>query len=198
MDEAFMDMPTHCEQLHPQSLLMELNWVCGWFQRILKIKQSDDAPQILICDRSPLSAVFYTSNNNGLLLAPVIQAQIAELKQAAKIDIYTVHVKCDEDVLWNRIQQRLAVEPERAMYKEDSFAWMQEVKHFYDNFPSWDFQVENNGQNIATLKQVIGEVLLQMRAKHPILREANLKLDRHLLVHSAPPKRALLSLTKSE
>lgn len=192
-----MDMPTHCEQLHPQSLLMELNWVCGWFQRILKIKQSD-APQVLICDRSPLSAVFYTSNSNGVLLAPVIKAQILELKQVAKIDIYTVHVKCDEDVLWSRIQQRLAVEPERAVYKEDSLAWMQEVKHFYDNFPSWDFEVENNGQNIGTLKQVIAEVLLQMRAKHPILRDnANLKLDRHLLVHSAPPKRALLS-TKGE
>ncbi|KAH9259758.1 hypothetical protein BASA81_002180 [Batrachochytrium salamandrivorans] len=186
MDEAFMDMPSYCQdKLHPQSLLMETNWVCGWFQRILKI-HSEHETKVLICDRSPLSAVFYTANGNGKLLGPLIQAQVHELRQVLGIEIYTVHVTTPSTVLWERIQQRLGLEPERALYKEDSREWMDQVKQFYDSFPDWDFEVENNGK--ITLREVMNQVIRMVRQK----TTQPLAVVDKALVHSVPPKRAML------
>ena len=41
-----------------------------------------------------------------------------EVLKASEIEIYTVHVKVDRELLWQRIQSRLAREPEREKYNE--------------------------------------------------------------------------------
>jgi len=170
MDEAFLDMPSYCS-LHPQSLLMETNWICGWFQRVLQEASNGHEKKVLIVDRSPLSAVFYTRNNNGALLAPVIAAQVKELREI-NIEIFTVHVKCETETLWQRVQRRLTQEPERALYKEDSLAWLREVQSFYDNFSGWDFTVENNGDDISVLRNVMKDIIDVVSAKSPKVRDA--------------------------
>lgn len=189
LDEAFLDMPSYCS-LHPQSLLMETNWICGWFQRILKeASRAGNNPDktLLVVDRSPLSAVFYTRNNNGLLLAPIIAAQIKELREV-NIEVFTVHVRCDTNVLWRRIQKRLTIEPDRAMYKEDSFEWLLEVKNFYDHFQGWDFTVDNSSDDTSLLKSVSKEILDAVSTKSPKLRDAR----RMFLESDVPCKRIIL------
>ena len=124
LDEGFMDMPAYA--LHPQSLLMETTWVCQWFTRLLKKMSENKAAgggvpgmeQVFIADRSPFSACFY-SRRGGELLDPVIREQIKEVREAAGIEVYTVYVKVEKEVLWNRIQSRLQNEPERKKYDED-------------------------------------------------------------------------------
>jgi len=170
MDEAFMDMPSYCS-LHPQSVVMETNWICGWFQRILKEASQGDANKVLIVDRSPLSAVFYTRNKQGRLLAPLIAAQVLELKEVG-IDIFTVHVKCDTDTLWQRIQRRLQLEPERALYKEDSIEWLHEVQAFYNNFEGWDFTVDNSVDDTRIIRTVTRNIIDTVSTKSPKLSDA--------------------------
>ena len=119
-----MDMPAYA--LHPQSLLMETTWVCQWFTRLLKKMSENKAAggglpgmeQVFIADRSPFSACFY-SRRAGELLDPVIREQIKEVREAAGIEVYTVYVKVEKEVLWSRIQSRLENEPERKKYDED-------------------------------------------------------------------------------
>jgi hypothetical protein len=43
---------------------------------------------------------------------------MVEVKAASNIEIFTVHVKVDPELLWKRIQARLALEPERHIYNE--------------------------------------------------------------------------------
>ena len=146
LDEAFLDQPEYA--LHPQSLVMETYWVSHWFQRLLKVHHElhnlnpvASNYRILLADRSPYSAVFYAKH--GELLQDVISAQIQELRKSANIHVFTVNVNVEEELLWNRIQDRLKREPERKKYNEGSRAWFKRTLDFYQSF-SWDFSVNNN------------------------------------------------------
>ena len=174
LDEGFMNMPSY--SLHPQSLLMETTWVCSWFARLLK-KQAElkasgcpDDEQIFFADRSPFSAVFY-SKRAGHLLTPLIQQQIEEVRAAAGIEIYTVHMSVEKELLWARIQDRLTREPERRKYDEDKREWMEKTVQFYDTF-NWDLVVHNNH---ITMPELMREILSSLCEKSNRLR--NIMLD---------------------
>ncbi len=57
--------------------------------------------------------------------------------------IVTAHVAVDADILWTRIQARLAAEPERERYKEGDKKWMEHVVRFYES-RDWSLRVTNN------------------------------------------------------
>lgn len=167
-----MDMPAYA--LHPQSLLMETTWVCSWFTRLLK-KMSDlksagggngKTEQIFIADRSPFSACFY-SRRGGSYLDPVIREQIQEIREAAGIEVYTVYMKVDNDILWERIQNRLEMEPDRRKYDEDKREWMEKTVRFYEDF-QWDLVVENNDITMPVLMQ---KILQSLAVRSPQLRQ---------------------------
>ena len=151
LDEAFIDMPTYTEALHPQSLMMEAVWVTNWFERLLKCKAQiegkDNEHRIYFADRSPYSAVFYSRKQRGHLLSPVIAAGIEELREEANIEVLTVHVTVQPDVLWHRIQQRLLREPHRHKFSENKIEWMHKSLNFYNNF-QWDGLVDNSQGSI--------------------------------------------------
>lgn len=92
---------------------------------------------MFIADRSPFSAVFYAANKTGSLLEPVIRAHMKEVREAAGIEVYTVYLEVERELLWSRIQQRLKREPGRVKYNEDKREWMEATLNFYDNF-KWD------------------------------------------------------------
>ncbi|KAM9983524.1 hypothetical protein ACTFIY_000245 [Dictyostelium cf. discoideum] len=98
--------------------------------------------KVFIADRSPFSAILY-SQNNGHYLDPIISEQIKELKKYTNIDIKTVYLKVEKDVLWERIQKRLQEQPERKKYNEDNYQWMHDTVDFYDS-RKWDYVIENN------------------------------------------------------
>ena len=173
LDESFLDMPEHYDSLHPQSLLMETFWVCSWFERILRHAtehEQEHKKHILITDRSPFSAVFYA--RNGHLLGPVIQKQMEEVKAAAGIEIITVHIKVDDEVLWSRIQQRLTLEPHRKNYKEDKKDWMQKVRKFYNTF-DWDLEIDNTEHDeTKSLTNLMNQLLIRFCKKSDRYKEA--------------------------
>lgn len=164
-----------------------MNWICAWFQRILQEAAKGDGKKIVVVDRSPLSAVFYTRNQQGRLLTPLIAAQIKELREVG-IEVFTVHVKCDEDTLWQRILRRLSFEPERALYKEDSKEWLREVKNFYDNFGGWDFTVDNSVNDRKLIKNVMKNIIDSVSTKSPKMCDAR----RMFVENNAPCKRIFL------
>lgn len=168
--------------IHPQSLLMETTWICSWFERILKFaKQCQELgtsheDTIYIADRSPFSAVLYC--HYGELLKPVIKQQMAEVKQYAGIDIYSILIKVQGDVLWERIQNRLELEPDRALYKEDSRDWMEKVSNFYEGFDEWDLSVDNTEEDVTMqLRGLMHRTLFQacdlVPALHDQVRKVN-------------------------
>ena len=135
-------------KIGPQSLLMETQWVCSWFLRLLNLCEDDEKEnnEIYICDRSPFSAVCYANRGgkkSGHLLEEVIREHVREVKDAAGIEVYTVHVDVNKEVLWQRIQGRLKQFPERKLYNEHKRAHMDNITSFYDNF-SWDCVVDNS------------------------------------------------------
>jgi len=151
-DEAFMSMP--CVNLHPQSFVMENIWVSHWIERLLlKQKELGEAEKntIFFADRSPFSAIFY-SKKNGNLLEPLILEQLKELRESAGIYIYTVYLRVQDDLLWDRIQSRLLLEPHRVQYNEDSREWMKATVDFYERMQHiWDFIFENHHSTIKDL-----------------------------------------------
>lgn len=179
MDEGFMSQPPTL--LHPQSLLMETAWVCGWFQRVMshivEIRKSGEAAKhhVIIADRSPLSAVFY-SKSDGHLLEPLIRQYVDELKAVSDVHIHTVHLRTERSLLWNRIQSRLAREPNRLALGEDSEDWMDRVLAFYDSM-KWDVTVRNDesGMN-SLLADVLGSLARHssavLEAVQPTLEKA--------------------------
>ena len=158
LDEAFLDMPDYA--LHPQSLLMETTWVCAWFQRILRKaaegRAKGENDQVFIADRSPFSAVFYAAN--GHLLEQVIREQMKEVQAASNIEIHTIYVQVDAEVLWGRIQARLQREPERVRYNEDKREWMAKTLDFYSSF-RWDMRVPNNHGSLIDVQRAVLEMV---------------------------------------
>lgn len=161
LDEGFIDMPNF--SLHPQTFTMESIWVSNWIQRVLQRQEEDKhkSNAIYFVDRSPLSAIFY-AKKNGHLLEPTIREQFRELAGLADIHIYTVCIRVERELLWSRIQQRLAREPGRHMFNEGSRQWMEKTLSFYDNM-QWDFEIDNNVQTIPELahkllQQLCGDV----------------------------------------
>eukprot|EP00033_Pygsuia_biforma_P002919 GCRY01003219.1.p1 GENE.GCRY01003219.1~~GCRY01003219.1.p1 ORF type:complete len:233 (-),score=11.54 GCRY01003219.1:228-926(-) len=171
LDEMFMDMPK--VNMHPQSLVMESVWTSRWFERLLRLQTEHEAEckrlgvstpseQIFFADRSPYSAVFYAKNGMGSLLEPLIKHQIDELRANANIHIYTVLISVERNLLWSRIQQRLALEPQRAQYNEGSRDWMDTTVNFYEQ-RDWDFIISNHGTLQELLRIVIKQLCMSVK-----------------------------------
>jgi hypothetical protein len=148
---------------------METTWVCAWFQRLLQHVQSfgKDEHKIIIADRSPLSAVYY-SRTNGQLLEPVIRTMVDEVREAADLYVLTAHIRADPARLWSRIQERLLREPHRLALNENSREWAERTLAFYDR-TSWDVTVANND---VSLNQLMGNVLRSLMPVSPALKAA--------------------------
>ena len=101
---------------------MESLWVCNWFMRLVNFAETTTLEErkkmVFIADRSPFSAVCY-ANKMGHLLESVIRGQIEEIRNVAEIEIYTIYVSVNREKLWERITERLVVEPSRKKYNED-------------------------------------------------------------------------------
>jgi L-rhamnose mutarotase len=74
--------------------------------------------KVFIADRSPFSAALY-ARSHGSLLPPLVEQHLAELSTQAGVHVYTVHVSVERQMLWERIQKRLAREPIREVGRPD-------------------------------------------------------------------------------
>ena len=52
-----------------------------------------------------------------------IKEQMKEVKAGAGIEVYTLHLQCNRDLLWDRISSRLEAEPHRFKYNEHERSW---------------------------------------------------------------------------
>lgn len=104
----------------------------------------------------------------GHLLKDVITEQMNEVREAADIHIFTVHLRVEKERLWGRILNRLRREPHRAKYNEDKRSWMEATLDFYDNF-GWDMVVDNNE---ITLTDLMHQVLRTLSVRSPMFQEA--------------------------
>ncbi|KAG9396410.1 AAA domain [Carpediemonas membranifera] len=170
LDEAFIGMPSY--NIHPQSLCMESIWLSHWFERLLKLQQTNP-DDLFVCDRSPYCAELYTAKGRyGAVLEPFIRAQIEELKASAGIEIYTVNITVERQTLWDRIQARLALEPHRQQFNEDSYEWLTTVLDWYEAH-RWDFSVENSrsqSDKADAVMDVIKGMLGQIHKSVPAFR----------------------------
>jgi thymidylate kinase len=154
LDENFIGMPSL--GLKPQSFTMELIWICRWFERALELKKNGashcadvNKPPVYFADRSPYSAILYAEW--GVLLKPIIAQNLIDLKRAG-IDIVNIYINVDEEVLWNRISDRLKLEPGRAQYNENSRTHMTTVLDFYKSHDDlWHHTVDNTGDSIENV-----------------------------------------------
>lgn len=62
--------------------------------------------------------------------------------------------KVEPELLWNRITARLAREPSRAAYREDSRQWMDATNGWY-SARDWDFSIENNEKSVQDLMNAL-------------------------------------------
>lgn len=73
---------------------------------------------------------------------------MAEVEAATTIEIHTIHVKVEQEVLWKRISERLAAEPHRSKYNEGKKDWMMKTLDWYNNF-AWDLTVDNSNDAVS-------------------------------------------------
>jgi thymidylate kinase len=131
IEEGFLDMPKTC--LSPQGFTMETIWLANWVRRILEITE----PGSYYVDRSPFSALIYAKS--GGLLRECIDEMLNELADADRF-VTTVYLEVSNDVLWNRISERLYREPDRVKYNEDKVDWMRAVLYKYSKV-QWDYYI---------------------------------------------------------
>ncbi len=154
LDEAFILQPDqhsfdYTQLLHPQSVTLESKWVIDWFLRAMQLKSQVGSQDVVyIADRSPYTACFYSRNGQGMSLLPMIQSIQRELEQECQIHIHTVCLQVSNlEHLWERVSKRLEREPFRRQYNEHSKEWLCTLAKQYENFPYWDFVLENSYLN---------------------------------------------------
>jgi thymidylate kinase len=157
INENFLNN-TKCK-LGVQSLTMEALWMMKWIEYVISLPDNE----IYISDRGPLSSIIYTKYGSNLLDALIIM--INELKQI-DINVVNFYIKVDEKKLWNRIQNRLKVEPNRKQYNEDSYNWMKNVIKQYEEF-SWDIIIENN----ESINDIYNIVMKQINSYDYLLKK---------------------------
>jgi len=164
--------------LSPQSLVMETLWVAKWFERLLMLQQLEDASNpkhIYVADRSPYSAVFYSQENKGHYLRPLITQMIEDLR-AVNIFIYTLYVRVTPDKIWSRVCSRLVDEPQRKQFNEHKREWLNHVFSLYEGFKNekgqllWDYIVHNEVDNDdEVLHRIMNDVAHKVPDIHSIL-----------------------------
>lgn len=151
LDENFIGMPSL--GLSPQSFTMELIWICRWFERALEIRCVEESG-VYFADRSPYSAILYAEW--GVLMKPIISQNLIDLKRVG-IDIINIYVNVNENILWDRISDRLKLEPNREQYNENSRMHMIKVLEFYKSHEDlWHYTVDNTKDNINS---VVSEIV---------------------------------------
>ena len=94
------------------------------------------------------------------MLRGVVDNCIKEMSSIG-VCIHTVYMKVCEDVLWDRICERLEREPERRRYNEHNKEWLQRTLRWYEK-NKWDHTINNNDECIedvlAQLETVRGRI----------------------------------------
>jgi hypothetical protein len=139
--------------------------------------------EVLIADRSPYSAVFYS--HNGHLLEPVIREHIKELKKVG-IEVITISIDVAQDILWSRIQKRLKKEPWREKYHEGLMSWMIKSKAFYDGF-RWDCVINNDLDSTDLTKVSFKSICDLSKSGKVKLSDKQFALFRQLSLHPHSP-----------
>ncbi|CAL6038316.1 Nucleoside/nucleotide_kinase [Hexamita inflata] len=156
LDEMFVDMPSF-SIIAPQSLTMETIWIAKWFNRLLQLYNTHKG-KILYADRSPYSAIYYSKSTpeEQQILKQLIETQILEMNKVG-IQITTVCLDVQPELLWKRILTRLEFEPMRKQYNEDSRAWMDKTNNWYQTF-TWDFILDNS-EAVVPPRKILEKVL---------------------------------------
>lgn len=147
MNEDFID--SYNNNIDPNGIITELNWVSSWFKRI--IDHHDE--NIIITDRSPYSALFFTKTNHIDSFKCIIDDMINELKQY-NIHIITIHIKTNREINWERILERIKKEPERMLFNECDYFKFNDVYDRYNKF-KWDITVENDEKTINNVFKIV-------------------------------------------
>jgi thymidylate kinase len=145
IDEQFLNMKENYNgNINPQSYLMEQMWVNHWVSNMIKLKCEQDAlangeqDTIVFADRSPFSSIVYVNDESiGFPVQPLL-FQIVELSLKGlsmlgiDVEVYTLMVA--KNIIWKRIQERLDVQPERKLYRENCQKHFENVYGFYQTF----------------------------------------------------------------
>lgn len=153
LDEGFIKTPS---ELHPQSFVMEFEWIAAWFKRLRELA-SKTKSQLFITDRSPYSSIFYTRSGDGGLFLDLIKTLSLELEKTLNIHIHTVFLWTPLGVLWERINNRLVTEQNRKLFGEDDKEWLQKIYDKYMNF-KWDYNVSPENHKLSDMLDIIEAV----------------------------------------
>lgn len=153
LDDDMVDM-SGLPNLSPTSVLMQLNWVCAWFQRVIaeivKLRANPQKPAVLIVDRSPFSAYFYAKSCNEAILS-LILPQLEELRVLG-IHVCSVQLQCHPDTAFDRLT------PDKY---PNSLLRVRATSQAYDAFPHFIIRIHNNlheNQNTVFCRLILREV----------------------------------------
>ena len=113
-----------------QSLGMETLWVANWFDRLGKLVRENKGG-IIWTDRGPASAVFYTKNNAGALLTPMIKRLASEFTTTFDCEFKYVKIGAPLNVLKDRIAARM--NEQRMSLSEGDSEQLKRCVCFYDS-----------------------------------------------------------------
>lgn len=122
-------------------LISKWNWIANWFTRVIKFSKSS-GDQLLLSDRSPIEAGLWTERCFPLMEA--LRRSFDELR-LLNINCKHIYLKCDKEILWRRVQERLRSDPHRMQYNESNKDFFTELVEAYDKYNSlWDNIVDTS------------------------------------------------------
>ena len=167
MEERFLPNED-ARMFHGQSLIAETKWMAHWFDRLEdacmhyydKQKEcfTEEAPVIIIADRSPLSSCVYArasfcarAHLNGL----THETMLSFSKKG--IQIKTFCMFGDKKLVYKRVQKRLKKEAWRKKFGEGSEEWFETIWDRYETQMKWDVRIPTN-----EFKEVYTKLLLRV------------------------------------
>ncbi|GAG34502.1 unnamed protein product [marine sediment metagenome] len=139
LDESFVKSPD--TRLHPQKIVPEFIWAGNWFSRLLRFCHpyfdgktgKYNGKIVVIADRSPYSACVYPRDVSGILLQPVIDSMVMQLRKDG-VDVKIYYISDGKSKVMDRIKKRLEDPKEslRKKFTEDNEEWFNKVLKLYN------------------------------------------------------------------
>jgi thymidylate kinase len=137
IQEKYMDLNRH--SLDNRLFLSKWAYIHYWFDKVLEARAAGES--LVLTDRCPLDTCAYVGATRRPSLISIVSVSMAELETRG-IVVRTILAMAPFSVLQSRIERRLASEPLRRNYHEQSLSHNRRVYAFYRRYSRlWDSTV---------------------------------------------------------
>jgi broad-specificity NMP kinase len=138
-------------------ILSKWAWISDWFNKVHEYLTMNPGVPMVIVDRNAIEAGLWTES-----CTPLFEPLARSLVEFETFDycVTNICLRCDEDVLRQRISSRLIVEPQRRDFHESDSVFLFELNKVYaQNEHLWDYIIDTTALSPKQVVDSISEII---------------------------------------